>query len=152
MLFRSHEVAAFAAAGHDVTAIDFSADAVRRARERLGPALAGRVMVADFFNHPFAPGSFDVVYERTFLCANPPASWPRIARRTAELLRPGGSLLGFYFIGGKEEGPPFGLAVQEPEEIFGPGFTLEEREPVPAAESLPLFAGREYWHAWRRRA
>ncbi len=147
-----HEVAAFAAAGHEVTAIDFSADAVRRARERLGPGLADRVIAADFFTHPFAPGSFDLVYERTFLCANPPPSWPRIARRTAELLRPGGTLLGFYFLGEKEDGPPFGLAPAEPAAIFGPEFTLEERFAVPTGESLPLFAGREFWHEWRRRA
>lgn len=147
-----HEVAAFAAAGHQVTAIDFSADAVGRARERLGPVLADRVIVADFFKHPFAPGGFDLVYERTFLCANPPESWPRIAGRTAELLRPGGSLLGFYFLGDKEDGPPFGLAPSEPAAIFGAHFTLEDRTPVPDGESLPLFAGREFWHEWRRRA
>jgi len=147
-----HEVAAFAAAGHDVTAIDFSAAAVERARARLGTLLAPRVQVADFFTHPFAPASFDLVYERTFLCAQEPASWPRVARRTAELLRPGGALLGFYFLGAKEDGPPYGLDPEEPGAIFGNDFTLVESSPVPAGESLPLFAGREFWHEWRRRA
>lgn len=147
-----HEVAAFAAAGHEVTAIDFSAPAVERARKRLGPALATRVQVADFFTHPFSAGSFDLVYERTFLCAQSPAAWPRVARRTAELLRPGGTLLGFYFLGGKEDGPPFGLDPEEPERLFGADFILVERAAVPATESLPLFAGREFWHEWRRGA
>ena len=147
-----HEVAAFNAAGHEVTAIDFSAPAVERARKRLGTALAARVQVADFFTHPLPPGSFDLVYERTFLCAQAPAIWPRVARRTAELLRPGGTLLGFYFLGGKEDGPPFGLDPAEPDRLFGAQFTLVERAPVPVMESLPLFAGREFWHAWRRGA
>jgi SAM-dependent methyltransferase len=149
---QGHEVSAFAAAGHDVTAIDFSAPAVERARTRLGPALAPRVQVADFFHHAFIPGTFDLVYERTFLCAQEPASWPRVARRTAELLRPGGALLGFYFLGPKEDGPPYGLDPEEPAAIFGADFTLVESAPVPATESLPLFAGREFWHEWRRRA
>ena len=147
-----HEVAAFNAAGHEVTAIDFSAPAVERARKRLGTALAARVQVADFFTHPLPPGSFYLVYERTFLCAQAPAIWPRVARRTAELLRPGGTLLGFYFLGGKEDGPPFGLDPAEPDRLFGAQFTLVERAPVPVMESLPLFAGREFWHEWRRGA
>src|SRR5512137_277611 len=45
----AYEVAALVARGCDVLAIDYSATAVERAREVLGPALAARVVQADFF-------------------------------------------------------------------------------------------------------
>lgn len=147
-----YEVAAFAAAGYTVTAIDFSAPAVSRARRRLPGPLAERVIEGDFFTYDFADAPFDLVYERTFLCALPPAMWPRIIARTAALLKPGGTVAGLYFFGEKEDGPPFGLAANEAETLFAPRFLLVADQPVPAEESLPLFAGRERWQERRARA
>jgi SAM-dependent methyltransferase len=144
------EVAAFAAAGWAVTALDFSPPAVTQARARLGPALAACVALGDFFTHEFSAAPFDLVYERTFLCALPPGRWSEIAARTATLLRPGGLLAGIYFFGDKEDGPPFGLADDEPAQLFAPGFALVADHPIPADESLPLFAGRERWQERRR--
>jgi SAM-dependent methyltransferase len=146
-----YEIAAFAAAGHDVVALDFSAPAVALARATVGPALADRIVHGDFFTHALPAAGFDLVYERTFLCALPPARWPEIAARTAALLRPGGYVAGFYFIGPKDDGPPHGLDPGEPDRLFGPAFALEHDAPVPPAESLPLFAGREHWQERRLR-
>ncbi len=87
-----YEIAAFAHAGYDVTAIDFSPSAVARARALVGAPLAARVLEGDFFRHEFAAAPFELIYERTFLCALPPADWPRIVERTAALLQPGGRL------------------------------------------------------------
>jgi len=146
-----YEIVAFAQAGYDVTALDFSAEAVRRARANVGEALASRVLEGDFFNHDFGRAApFDLVYERTFLCALPPDTWPALVARTAALLAPGGVLAGIYFFGDKEDGPPFGLAAGELDELFAGKFTLTHDEPVPDAESLPLFAGRERWQERRR--
>ena len=101
-----YEVQAFAAAGHDVVAIDFSPAAIEAARHVLGEL--GRVLVqGDFFAHPL--GEFDLVYERAFLCALPRPHWPRWAARIAEVIRPGGRLAGFFFWSDDERGPPFGL-------------------------------------------
>lgn len=144
-----YEVSAFARAGCQVTALDFSASAVDRARENLGPALAGCVELGDFFTHPFAPASFDLVYERTFLCALPPARWPLIGRRLAALVKPGGLFIGYFFFGGKIDGPPFGLAPDEAGQLFDSAFTLEADQP--AKDSLPLFAGGERWQVRRRK-
>ena len=89
-----YEVRAFAAAGHEVVAIDFSPAAIEAARSVLGEL--GRVLVqGDFFAHPL--GEFDLVYERAFLCALPRPLWPRWAARVAEVIRPGGRLAGFFF-------------------------------------------------------
>ena len=62
-----YEVRAFAAAGHEVVAIDFSPAAIAAARGVLGE-LGHLVVQGDFFAHPF--GLFDLVYERPFLCAH----------------------------------------------------------------------------------
>jgi SAM-dependent methyltransferase len=143
-----YEVTAFADAGWDVTAIDFSPAAVARAKTVVGAALADRIVPGDFFAHPFLPGSFDAIYERTFLCALPPARWPEIATRLATLLRPGGLLFGFYLFAGKEDGPPFGLDPDEPAVLFDHSFAVVADEPV--ADSLPIFRGAERWQVRRR--
>jgi SAM-dependent methyltransferase len=145
------EIAAFAAAGCRVTAVDFSPPAVARARRLAGPVLAAGIVEGDFFSHAFADAPFDLVYERTFLCALAPERWPALAARTAELLRPGGMIAGLYFFGEKDDGPPFGLDPEEPSRIFDARFTLVADEPVPPAESLPIFGGRERWQVRRRR-
>jgi len=146
------EIAAFAEAGYVVTAIDFSAAAVERARRRAGPALADRVRQQDFFADGLPRHSFDVIYERTFLCALPTGLRARLAHRCWELLRHGGVLAGLYYHGPQEDGPPFGLADGEAARLFGPGFNLLVDEAVPAAESPALFAGAERWQEWGARA
>jgi SAM-dependent methyltransferase len=142
-----YEVRAFAEAGFEVTAIDFTPAAVERAQQILGP-LAGRVRQADFFE--FDPGDpFDLVYERAFLCALPRRIWPKYPPRAASLLRPGGRLAGFFFFYASAHGPPFGLASGELETLLEPGFHRLEDSAV--ADSIPVFAGRERWQIWAKR-
>jgi len=142
---RGHELAAFAAAGWAITGIDFSPPAVAQARERLGRALAPCLVAGDFFSHVFSAAPFDLVYERTFLCALPPDRWSAIAARTAALVKPGGMLAGIYFFGDQDDGPPFGLEPNEAARLFARDFALVVDEAIPADESLPLFAGKERW-------
>jgi SAM-dependent methyltransferase len=141
-----YEVRAFAAAGHDVLAIDFSAAAIDAAR-RVAPELGHLVVHGDFFAHPL--GSFDLVYERAFLCALPRAHWPRWAARVAEIVPPGGRLAGFFFWSDDERGPPFGLKAGELEALLAPAFARIDDAAV--ADSIPVFAGRERWQVWQRR-
>jgi len=136
-----YEVRAFAERGHDVLGIDFSDAVVEK--------LAGRVRKADFFE--LAEPPFDLVYERTFLCALPRRMWPDWARKIAELVRPGGRLAGFFYLNDNERGPPFGIDPDRLSEIRGENFALIEDEPVPAAQSVPVLAGHEVWQVWRRR-
>ena len=146
-----YEIAAFARAGYAVTAIDFSPPAVAQARANVGDALAARVIEGDFFTHDFADAPFDVVFERTFLCALPTSLWRQVITRTASLLKPGGVLVGLYFFGEKDDGPPFGLAPDEPAALFDVEFITVVDQSVAPAESLPLFAGRERWQERRKR-
>jgi hypothetical protein len=68
----------------------------------------------------------------------------------AELLPKGALLAGFFFIGATPKGPPFGIGRAELDVLLNPYFELLEDEPV--SDSIPVFAGRERWLTWRRRA
>lgn len=157
----AYEVAALDAAGFAVTAIDYAATAVAQARAVLGAALADRVLrQADFFDFgqdaTGAPARFDFIYERAFVAALPPALWPQWAARCAVLLVPGGLLAGLFVIEAAvpapRRGPPFATTRAELDALLDADFALQQSQPVPAAESLPVFADREQWLAWQRRA
>lgn len=143
-----YEVRAFAERGHEVLAIDFSDAALDAARRELGK-LANLVRKDDFFS--LQENSFDVVYERAFLCALPRRTWPNWGRRIAQLVRPGGELAGFFYIDDNERGPPFGIRHHALHALLGPAFELTGKEMIPARESLPVFEGKEVWQVWRRR-
>ncbi|HEX2530479.1 MAG TPA: methyltransferase domain-containing protein [Burkholderiaceae bacterium] len=141
-----YEVTFLSEAGWQVTAIDFSAAAVRSAENKLGP-WAKRVVQADFFT--FMPAQTpDFIYERAFLCALPRTAWPSIARRWAELLPTGGLLAGFFFFDALPKGPPFGIVPAQLNALLTPFF--ERIEDVPVDDSIPVFAGKERWQVWRR--
>jgi SAM-dependent methyltransferase len=142
-----YEVHAFHARGHEVLAIDFS-DAALEAAARVLGELAPLARKDDFFGLAAAP--FDLLYERAFLCALPRRVWRDWARRMAELVRPGGLLAGLFYLCDNERGPPFGTSTAELRALLEPAFALEDDRPVPTEESLPVFAGRERWMAWRR--
>jgi SAM-dependent methyltransferase len=144
----AYEARAFAQRGHDVLAIDFSEHALARARVVLGD-WSQLLRFADFFADDLG-APFDVVYERAFLAALPRAHWARWSARTAELLRPGGRLAGFFFWRDDERGPPFGLRRGELEGLLSGPF--ERIEDAPVEDSIPAFAGAERWQVWQRRS
>jgi hypothetical protein len=143
----AYELALMCEAGWDATAIDFSASAVAQGKAAVG-RWAERVLEADFFAYA-PPKPLDLIYERAFLCAMPPAMWPSVAARWAALLPSGGLLAGYFFCADTVKGPPFGIPREELDKLLAPAFTLTAEEPV--TDSLPVFAGRELWLEWRRR-
>ena len=141
-----HEVQLFHGAGYDITAIDFSPGAVDQAKKVLGN-LVERVLLADFFTHDFGRRRFDLIYERTFLCSMAPSRWPDYVNRTADLLSPGGRLVGVFLYGQRSfSGPPFPVTDTEAEELFKNRFQLVRSEAV--TDSLPLFRDMERWQEW----
>lgn len=145
-----HEVRLLAQAGWEVTAIDFSAAAVASARAAIG-ALGESVQQADFFEYQ-PRQTLDLIYERAFLCALPPAMRARIAARWAELLPPGALLAGFFYIDDSEQrslkGPPFSITRSELQALLAAHFELVEERKV--EDTLPVFGGNERWQVWRR--
>jgi SAM-dependent methyltransferase len=141
------DVRHFAEAGWDVTGLDFSAEAIAAARANVGP-YADRLLLGDFFAFAFdAP--FEVIYERTFLCALPRRLWSDYAERVAALLVPGGVLAGYFHFSDEPRGPPFGTTPAALHALLDPHFALEEDREVD--DSIPLFRARERWQVWRRR-
>jgi SAM-dependent methyltransferase len=143
-----YEVQAFHDAGFEVTAIDFSPAAVKRAARILGP-LQRCVIEGDFFAYDFTAQHFDLIYERTFLCSLSPARWPAYAKRMAELLRKGNLLAGVFLYGEETDPPPYPLTEAQALELFAADFELIRSEPV--SDSLPLFSGMERWQEWQRK-
>lgn len=147
-----YEVKAFAEAGADVIGLDIAPAGVKRAKEIVGEQYAGRIVHGNFFTHPFEPASFDIIYERTFLCAIPPHAREKYRDRMAELLKRSGLLVGYFFYKKTDprDGPPYGLAWGEGDALFAHHFLLLKDDPV--SDSLPLFAGRERWQERHRTA
>ena len=140
---RGHDARVIAAAGGaDVVGVDLAPSAVRGAQE-LG-ALAGlRFEVGNLFSLPKEwLGTFDWVWEHTCFCAIDPAERERYVACVHAVLRPGGRLLGTFFMNPDmapgEQGPPFGVTEAELEQLFGGHFALESQWSPRAA-----FAGRE---------
>lgn len=144
------EVRAFIDAGFEVTAIDFAPKAVELAKRHAGPVFAKHVIQGDFFTHPFPAGSFDLVYERGFLCSLTPDRREAYRNRVFSLLKPGGYLIGYFYyqIPVLENGPPYGFAWGTADELFARHFILTKDQAV--TDSLPVFAGRERWQEQRR--
>lgn len=141
-----YEVKAFHDAGYEALAIDFSPAAVEQAKHVLGP-LADRVILGDFFSYDFGEQRFDIIYERTFLCALTPARWPDYVNKIGDLLLPGGRLIGAFLHGQRSSsGPPFPISEDEAKELFTKRFQLLRSEPT--TDSLPLFRDMERWQEW----
>jgi SAM-dependent methyltransferase len=144
----AYEALWLAQQGWPVKAIDFSPSAVAVAKTQMG-VHADVVEQADYFAYA-PPFQIDWIYERAFLCALPKDRWTDYATRSAALLRPGALLAGFYFLGATPKGPPFGIGRDALDALLTPHFDLVEEHEVTG--SIEVFAGRERWLTWRRRA
>jgi len=142
-----YEIKAFHEAGYDVVGIDFSTAAVERAKNILGE-LAEKVILGDFFTHPFRM-DFDFVYERTFLCSMPPKCWPDYVNRVTELLSANGKLIGIFLYGERAtSGPPFAITDAEANRLLSRTFRLVRSETV--SDSLPISRNKERWQEWQK--
>ena len=142
-----YEVQAFHAAGWDTVGLDYTPAAVARAKATLG-GLADKVVPADFFTYNFGSQKFDLIYERTFLCALPPERRTAYAARMAELLVTSGKLIGFFLYGHEDEPPPYPLTEAAALALFGKNFICQTDEAV--TDSLPIFGDRERWQIWEK--
>lgn len=107
----------------DALGLDISETAVARAKET-HPAIADRFVLGDLFATPTDwKGSFDYVFEHTCLCALPPEWRTKYEQAVHTLLKPGGLLVGVWYMEPDmepgESGPPFGISVPELDHLFG---------------------------------
>ena len=142
----AYEVKAFLAAGWDAWGIDFSEAAVKRARGILGKQ-SDHILCGDFFTHQFEQ-SFDLIYERRFLCALPLRLRGAYARRMHDLLFSNGRLVGFFLYGEVFDGPPFPLKdVNESKDLLS---YFELIADLPAENSFSVTEGKERWEEWKK--
>ncbi|EGQ7792793.1 methyltransferase domain-containing protein [Vibrio parahaemolyticus] len=144
----AYEVSHFVESGHDVIAMDYSAEAVNFAKSQLGQ-YQDKVMLGDVFSADFSR-SFDVIYERAFLAALPRDQWPDYFAMVDKLLPRDGLLIGYFVIDDdyRSRFPPFCLRSGELAQHLEPTFTLIESSPV--TNSVDVFKGKEYWMVWQK--
>ena len=137
-----HEVALAVEHGLDATGLDIAPTGVAEARA-LFPQLAERFVVGDLFNPPEElRNAFDVVLEHTCMSGLHPRLRADYRRGVDLTLRPGGLLVGVWFINPDldpgEEGPPFPFSVPDLTALFADGYQI-------VADYVPdvAFGGRE---------
>jgi SAM-dependent methyltransferase len=149
-----HDVRAIAAQGNcQVVGIDLAPAALERAGSH---AKAGSeiYILGDFLSGAaIEAGSFDCVFEHTCFCAIPPSRRRDYASAAASALRPGGLLVGVFFLNPDNpdpHSPPFRAELDEILGYFRHAFELEH-----VFQSPPTYAeraGREALLVFRRRA
>lgn len=123
----------------DIHVLDYSAQAVKEAKQRFVGSEQINWHVEDFFNHR---GSYDLIIEQTFFCALDPKLRKAYAVQMKNLLRPDGVLMGLLFnFPLTEQGPPFGGSIAEYRSYFEGNFQIEHLEPC--TNSIKPRAGRE---------
>ena len=137
-----HEVALAVEHGLDATGLDIAPTGIAGARA-LYPKIAERFVVGDLFDPPAAMrGAFDVVLEHTCMSGLHPRLRPSYRRGIDLTLRPGGLLVGVWYINPDldpgEEGPPFPFSVPDLTALFADSYEI-------VADYVPdvAFKGRE---------
>jgi methyl halide transferase len=106
----------------NITLIDIAPVLVEQLQKQFEGNNRIAVVCGDFFEHA---GQYDLILEQTFFCALQPVLRVPYAVKMAQLIRPGGKLVGLLF--SKEfdtEGPPFGGQQPEYAGLFSPFFNM----------------------------
>lgn len=149
---RGHDVSLAVAHGLDALGLDIAPTAIAGART-LYPQIAERFVVGDLFN-PTAElrGAFDVVLEHTCMSGLHPSLRASYRRGIDLTLRPGGLLVGVWYINPDldpgYEGPPFPFSVPDLTALFADGYEIVT-DYVPDV-AFPGREGRERMRVLRR--
>ena len=128
---RGHDAREFARHGFQVTAVDFSSQAVQEMHRLATPEAPVEILQHDIFTLPDTFNeSFDYVLEYTCFCAIDPKRRAEYADLVTRLLKPNGVYVDLaYPLDGREGGPPFAVLASEILDLFqARGFKLISRE------------------------
>ena len=149
-----HDVRALAGEGLRPLGLDLAERAVELAKgyDRAG---SEEYELGNFLKPEWREGkSFSAIWEHTCYCAIDPSSRPGYAQACADLIEPGGRLVGVFFLtpngpGEEDDGPPFNSTIAELDERFAPWF---EREQAWVPErAYPGREGKEWLAIYRRK-
>ncbi|WAC20640.1 methyltransferase domain-containing protein [Luteolibacter sp. SL250] len=112
-----HDVRWLAEQGAEATGLDIAPLAIAKARD-LDPTGQADYQVADFLDPDSPlPDTFDQLWEHTCFCALDPSLRAAYLKAARRYLKPGGTLVGVFFINPEmdegETGPPFGIDEDE---------------------------------------
>ncbi|RZN87138.1 MAG: methyltransferase domain-containing protein [Verrucomicrobiaceae bacterium] len=134
-----------------IVGLDIAEEPIRRAKER-SPRDKTTWVVGDLFDWN---GKCDLVFEHTCFCAIPVERRQDYVSAMASLLPLGGHLLGIFFLNPDhegEEGPPFGVTMEELCKSIGAEFELVWSEPPARTYSSREGEGRELCMLWKKQA
>jgi len=110
-----------------ITLLDISEEAVRRLKEKYRHLPQIKVLQGNFFEHD---GTYDLIIEQTFFCAQVLERREEYVKKMQELLTPKGKLIGVLFNRDFGPiGPPFGGNEAEYRSLFEPFFAIHKMEP-----------------------
>ena len=143
-----NECLLFATHGFEVTGVDFAPSATLATTAKFQQAgllgSKGIVLQHDFFDMHEYDASFDYVLEHTCFCAIHPSRRQAYARTVRDLLRPGGKLIGLWWLVDSKSGPPFKVTREDVLNTFSEFFRVEveftPKDSVPDRQSKELFA------------
>ena len=156
-----NDAVAFAKLGYSGIAVEWSPAAAQVIRERTKGNPGLEVREGSVWDLPTSwQGTFDLWVEHTFFCAIDPSMREAYVKLAAAHLKPGGEILGNFFISSatvtepslnaeRGGGPPFVTSESDFRALFSPSFEILEFAPsrFPHPERRP---GLE-WAAWLRR-
>jgi SAM-dependent methyltransferase len=136
---RGYDAREFARHGFQVTAVDFSSQAVQEMHRLASPDAPVEILQHDIFTLPDTlNNSFDYVLEYTCFCAIEPNRRAEYADLVTRLLKPNGIYVDLAFpLDRRQGGPPFAVSAAEILDLFqARGFKLLSREkPVNSVSS-----------------
>lgn len=109
----------------NVHVIDISELPLINFQQRVPSFPSAHLHFEDFFQHQ---GAYDLILEQTFFCAIDPALRDDYVRKMAELLVPGGKLVGVLFDKVPNDPPPYGGDEAEYRARFEPHFAAVKIE------------------------
>lgn len=125
---RGWEAIYLARLGYHVTCVDFAPEAIAAARElALKEGAKVTFLLEDLFRlDPEKHGVFDILLEQTCFCAIDPDRRQDYVRMAVRMIRPGGELVGLFYVHGREGGPPWTTTAEEVRALFREDFDFLE--------------------------
>ena len=99
----------------NVHLLDFSNEPIDAFQKRVPDFPTSNLHINDFFMHE---GRYDLILEQTLFCALEPSLRNQYAKKSTQLLKEGGKLVGLLFNREFEGGPPFGGDLNEYFQLF----------------------------------